>query len=314
MPSLDQRVARSRKQGIALLTVLWAVVMISLIATTFLRDIRTQAQLARNGLDVAQARALADAAVHRAVYAVSELAFEDRWRADGRVYRWSFADGVVRISIRDETGKVDLNAAPEALLRGLFLAAGATDESAAALADAVADFRDSDDLRRPNGAEDADYEAADLERGAKDAPFDKVTELRTVIGMTVELYERVAPAVTVYSGLPTIDPLSAPPLALLAVPGADAAEIERFLAERAEAKSEFELESLTISSLDGADDYLSSEDSALVFSVQAEAHGSSGGIFVRDAVVGLGSGDGRPFSIMAWKRGAGPLATPPSIE
>src|SRR5882672_7761736 len=56
-------------------------------------------------------------------------------------------------------------------------------------------------LRRnlQNGAEDADYAAAGLAYGAKDAPFAMTEELLQVPGMTRELFDRVAPDITVYS-------------------------------------------------------------------------------------------------------------------
>ena len=57
----------------------------------------------------------------------------------------------------DETAKIDLNAAGEVLLRGLFTSVGGADpDLALRLVDAVMDWRDADDLRRPNGAEAAE--------------------------------------------------------------------------------------------------------------------------------------------------------------
>ena len=78
------------------------------------------------------------------------------------------------MSIQDEDGKIDLNAAPDELLRGLFVSAGLDEDAGAALVDAIVDFRDEDDLTRLNGAEDRDYADAGLPYGAKDAPFEAV--------------------------------------------------------------------------------------------------------------------------------------------
>ena len=96
----------------------------------------------------------------------------------------------MRIAIRDEGGKIDLNAAPNELLHGLFLSVacagrdgegvGLDDRQADALVDAIRDFADEDELQRLNGAEDRDYEDAGLPWGAKDAPFRAVEELHRV--------------------------------------------------------------------------------------------------------------------------------------
>jgi general secretion pathway protein K len=51
------------------------------------------------------------------------------------------------------------------------------------------------------GAEDSDYAAAGLAWGAKDAPFETVTELEQVLGMRPALFRSLAPYVTVHSAL-----------------------------------------------------------------------------------------------------------------
>ncbi len=198
-------------RGLALVTVLWVLVLLSLVAASFTRTIRTEINLTRNLIDNAEAEALADAGVYRAIHELlspqsegllspqienlltlssepaaarrrierdlrSELGetffpeagdpFVDGWRTDGTVHVWSFGDGRVRLSIQDEDGKIDLNAAPDELLQGLFLSAGLDQDAAATLVDAIADFRDADDLHRLQGAEDQDYADAGLPWGA----------------------------------------------------------------------------------------------------------------------------------------------------
>ena len=59
--------------------------------------------------------------------------------------------------------------------------------------DAIADFRDPDDLRRLNGAEDADYQSAGLKHGAKDGPFKAIEELQQVLGVDHDLYKVARP-------------------------------------------------------------------------------------------------------------------------
>ena len=80
-----------------------------------------------------------------------------------------------------------------------------------AIAGAIVDWRDGDDLTQPmGGAEDPQYAAAGLPYGAKDAPFDTVAELEQVLGMPRTLFERAAEHLTVFSGLPQPDQRFAP--------------------------------------------------------------------------------------------------------
>src|SRR4029077_8905250 len=101
------------------------------------------------------------------------------------------ANSTVHISVQDEASKIDLNQAPEALLAVLFESVGIDPDKAQSLADAIADFRDADNLTRPRGAEEAEYRSAGLARGPKNAPFQMTEELQQVLGMTAEIYGRV---------------------------------------------------------------------------------------------------------------------------
>jgi Type II secretion system (T2SS), protein K len=186
-----------RERGIALLMVLWALVLLALLATVFGGNARTEVFLARNLVENAQAEALADAGLYRAIAGLTKEPREGGFRGDGRVYTWHASGGEVRFSIRDEGGKIDINQASETLLRELFVALGVEPKHSADLADAIVDFRDEDSSKRPNGAEERDYVAAGLPYGPKNEPFELVDELIYVLGMTPDLYRKVAPLVSV---------------------------------------------------------------------------------------------------------------------
>jgi general secretion pathway protein K len=82
----------------------------------------------------------------------------------------------------------------EWLLRGLDV----SPEKAVALAAAIVDFRDEDDVPGVNGAESAAYRAAGLAQGPKNAPFETVTELDQVLGMDLALLNRLRVVATVH--------------------------------------------------------------------------------------------------------------------
>ena len=352
--AVRQRIVSQR--GIALLIVLWGLVLLAVIAASFASGTRTETMLARNLVDNAKARALADAGVHRAIFellapksegllspqilklltlssdpaaarrrierelrselgqtsqAETEGPFVDRWRTDGTVYLWPFGGGWVSVSIQDEDGKIDLNAAADELLRGLFLSVGLDEDASAALVDAIVDFRDEDDLHRLNGAEDRDYADAGLPYGAKDAPFEAVEELQQVLGMTRRIYQRVAPALTVHSGRRGIDPRVAPREALLALRGIGSEEVESLLAAREEGETE---------NLPGAQGHETASRERM-FTIRAEAEAESGAVFVREAVVEpIGArhaafpGSKDLFRIRAWRQGRRAIVEEPQDE
>ncbi len=178
---------------------LWTLTLLSIIALSLALDARSSARIAHNTADNATARAAADAGIQRAILDLITVPDVKKFRTDGAVYVWMFANSTVHISVQDEASKVDLNKAPEAALAALFDSVGVDPVKAQSLADAIADFRDPDNFSRPRGAEESDYRAAGLAWGPKNAPFQAIEELQQVLGMTAEIYQRVATNLTIYS-------------------------------------------------------------------------------------------------------------------
>jgi hypothetical protein len=78
------RGARSGGQGgLALVVVLWVLVLLALMAASFTRTTRTEVNITRNLIDNAEAEALADAGVYRAVLALLDPDPAQRPRRDG---------------------------------------------------------------------------------------------------------------------------------------------------------------------------------------------------------------------------------------
>jgi general secretion pathway protein K len=131
---------------------------------------------------------------------------------------WSFDDALVQVRIESEAGKIDINRAEEGLLRALPMAVGLDEEKAAAIADAILDWRDDNDLKRNNGAEDRDYARAGRgTSGAADRPFNDPAELRYLLPIDQATWTRLAPLVTIYSGAATPERTKALPLVRRAV-------------------------------------------------------------------------------------------------
>jgi general secretion pathway protein K len=209
---------KARIGGAALLLVMWLVLLLSALVAGYAMSARIES-LQGNG----SARGLVAAGAARAgvEYAVARMLDPDparRWAVDGRRNDWAFAGIPVQVEVRDEAAKIDINAAPAGLLEKFFVRLGQPREAATRLAGAILDWRDADTLTQPaGGAEDADYAAAGLAWGAKDAPFETVSELEQVLGMTPALYAAAEPYLTVYTGAVLPDARFADPLVLAAM-------------------------------------------------------------------------------------------------
>lgn len=196
----------SRSRGAALLLVMWLVALLAALVGAFALSARIehlQGRVLHHGVIGEQA---ARAGLEYALLRVVDPDPFTQWVPDGRPYDWRFAGVEVQVRLVDESGKVDLNAADLPLLAALMTGLGAEPVQARQLAAAILDWRDPDDLVQPaGGAETAQYLAAGLPYGAKNAPFETVSELELILGMPQALYARMAEHVTVYSGAPTPD-------------------------------------------------------------------------------------------------------------
>lgn len=193
--------AKRMQRGAALLLVMWLILLLSGLVAGYAAVARIES-MQGNGL--ARGVAAREAARAGVEYAAARLLDADparRWAADGREYRFRFDDAEVEVSVRDEQGKIDLNATDHGLLLGFFVALGESRDAANRLAGAIMDWRDPDNLTQPaGGAEDADYASAGLGWGAKDAPFETVAELEQVLGMRPALFAAAEQYLTVYTG------------------------------------------------------------------------------------------------------------------
>lgn len=188
-------------RGAALLLVLWLVALLTALVGAYALTARIEALQGRVGSRGAMAQEIARAGMEYALVRVADRNPETHWQPNGRAYAWRFDGHDVQVRIIDETGKVDLNQADVPLLSRLMQALGEPPDASDALAAAIVDWRDADDLGQPvGGAEDGDYAAAGRPYGAKDAPFETIAELEQVLGMTPDLYARLEPFLTLYSG------------------------------------------------------------------------------------------------------------------
>lgn len=282
------------QRGAALLIVLWMLLLLSLLAAAFVATTRSDLAIARNEVETARARVLADAGIARAAVALADPDPRKRWRTDGTQYRWAFGGGAIAVSIVGESGKIDLNAAPPEVLQSLFRKAGAGD-AAADLAKAVLDRR-----QPQQGVQQAGDTRATID--PNEPAFATIDDLGRIPGMTAPLLHAVLPLVTVLSRVPTVDPNAAPREVLLALPFADPGDIDAFLAARAQQAQGNAVPAPLPSSIAR---YLAPAAISAV-TIRAAATTDGGAVFVREALVQMRDAQGVPFVVRRWTRSVTP--------
>jgi len=286
------------QRGIALIAVLWITVLLTVIASGFAFSMRGGALAARNTMSIAQARAAADGAVARVAFELSRPRnTPDVWLPDGRVRSWSDGEIAISSTAVDESALIDLNAATDPLLKGLLENVGGLDpDTSEHVLEAILDWRDPDDLRRPNGAEADDYRAAGLKYVPTNAKFEAVGELQRVLGVTPALMARIAGSLTVYSQQRGINPATAPRDSLLALPGVAPEQVDAFIASRSDALAN----QLPVPPFPPAQAFTGTSP---VWRIHVEARTSDGVTFARDAVVRPQNDPRQPMVVLLWQEG-----------
>jgi len=293
------RIFANTDRGIILIAVLWIVLLLSVIALGFVRTTRTEVRIAANVVENARAKAMAEAGINAAIIHLLADSDEEPWIPDGRRYALPFGRDRVEISLYDETGKIDLNKGSPAHLAALFRVAGVADQESEELVSAILDWRDADSLRRIGGAEAADYRRAGLSYGPKNAEFDDVTELLQVLGMTPELFARVQPGLTVYSGRAVINWKEAPEIVLRAIYERSPDKVATILDERATRDpTEFRGTYPDIARIGR----FVRRARRGTYTIRAYVETEKGSAFIRDAVVKLTGDADRPVIIQGWRQ------------
>jgi general secretion pathway protein K len=295
---------RTSQRGVALVLVMWVAVLLTVIAGSFIVERRTEMLVVSNSVSMARAEAIADAGIQRAVFEIYRNDNSpEAWKRDGTRYSMTFDNTPVAVEIRDESAKIDINTAYEPLLRGLLVSSGLPDDEASRVLDAILDWRDPDDLKRPNGAEAPDYNAAGLTYKPANGPFQAIEELQLVLGMRPELYRRIAPFITVYSRAPGVNTQLASREVLLSLPGATTEAVDEYLSRREAARAAGQPLPVFPTPLPGPAGF------TMVASIRAQTQLDDGTAFVREAVAILRPAPRRPVTFLAWRQLAVPLAS-----
>lgn len=202
-----------------MLSVLWVVTGLSVIVASSLSAVRTDIQLTRTHLRLAQARAFAEAGVYWAIYSLLEPRSTSQPGIPEEPVELAWAGARVTLRIENESGKIDINTASSRLIENALLRAGLDGTRARLLTDELE--RD----RQQAAAQDSGNED-------RDPRFHSVEDFVAGLDVPVEIKKRLVSRLTVYNGREGINPLAAGREALLTVPGMSEGRADSYLEQR----------------------------------------------------------------------------------
>lgn len=205
--------ASRSQRGLALVSVLWGVAILSIVAAAMLTSSLTTAYVGRNVWNATRGATLDEAAINRTILALMDSRAKSQPRVDGAARIVTFDGSPVKVWIQDESGRINLNLADKDTLQSLFQSAGIAQDAAATLSDRIIA------LRAPSPA-------------GSPAVFHTVDDVRRVPGMTDALYARILPLITVYGRNGAVNTAVAPRAVLLALPNANENSVADLLRDR----------------------------------------------------------------------------------
>jgi general secretion pathway protein K len=260
---------RHHAGGFALIVVIWVLGLVLLLGTAITVGVRYRTRADSSLLDSQRAEAAAESAVNLAI--LLHLSKNGREKTPFPLTCGMPGGEQVTISVTEEAGKVDLNAASPRTLLKLFIGLTQDRTEGERIATAILAYR---------SAAAATGQAAPPNE-AKPRAFQSVMELEAVEGATPELFRAALPLVTVRSGRIEPDPAAAPD-ALRDALGLPKDATSGPTAPRAQTKGEI--------------------------TIRADVGASTNARFIREALVSLRPENVRLFEIREWRRGdAGPF-------
>jgi general secretion pathway protein K len=257
------------QQGFILVSVIWIVGLIAVMATAFAMTVRSHTLTIGNNLYNAKAEAISDGMVR---YLIVKMLKADSAhsanRSDGSASLCSWADVAnILFRIQDQGGLVDVNTASPALLQKLLARLRLDAVKQDALLDALENYKAPSSQSNLGSAQH--YSSKNF--GPKNQPLSSLDELDQVPGFSSEVLKQIRPLVTVYSQQAGIDP-NRSPAGLLKMLGSESVPAE-----------------------------FTSPSPQKVFSIDVLSELRNGARFHRQAMIAVLGQPDRPFSILSWQ-------------
>ncbi len=234
-----KRPPNSSQKGIALLMVIWVLTFLTVMVLSFSLAVRSEVYSTLSFKEDMANKFLAEAGIERSIMEIfyrntnkdQKIVLEGRevLKTDGTEYSGRAGKGYYSFSIKDESGKININYLSDntrIIFFNLLVNYGLSEEQANTVADSVLDWKDEDELHRLSGAESDYYMSLPNPYKSKNSKFDTLEELLLVKGMTLEILygdgakkKGIANSLTIYSNTNVINIKSASIEVLMAIPG-----------------------------------------------------------------------------------------------
>jgi general secretion pathway protein K len=187
--------------GVILIGLLWILTVLAVICLSFSKESFVEMSAARNAQSMVGSYYAARAGIAITTFQL----FEKRLAAsqtnaqttqttttvdplDLGVTTGTYGGASYQVNFKDESGKINVNAANAQQLILLAEATGIGENEANIISDSILDWRDSDKNARTNGAEDDYYQALTPAYKAKNANLETIEELLLIRGITTDYF------------------------------------------------------------------------------------------------------------------------------
>lgn len=262
------------QRGFALVTVIWGLGLILLLGGTLVVGAKYRSRIASADTSIARASAAAESAINLAIAATlipegkTKFPLQCRMPGGERAF----------VTVEEEIGKVDLNTASKPILERLFAALANDKAVGERIAGEILRARST----TPRSAGEAGSPSASVTSG-KQGPrlgFTSIMELDQMAGMSLRLFRKAVPFITISSGRTAPAGEAASP-ALVEVLGLNSppAQPRRILASGN-------------------------------VTVRVDVTSGDGSRLVREALIDFDGGTGQPYVIREWRLGTSILPPP----
>lgn len=263
--------------GIALVAVLWIISGLAVVVATVLAQTRTDVRLTRTHVDLAKARTMAEAGIYRGVYELLRSRDTVRFGLPETMPRLTWDDSVVAVRIRNEAGKIDVNTAPEALIRSMFAKAGVSAARTRQLAEQYSRLRGFDD--------------GSAVTQSRHTRFASIEAFAARMNLSPKVWQTISSWITVHNGQPGVNPYVADEEVLAIIPGFNPALLDSPFRRGSPDR-------LRTRSTRPARQYFTDRLSP-VYTIAARA--TVGGVSTTvEATIEMSAHRNRPYTILAW--------------
>jgi general secretion pathway protein K len=225
VPAINDGEGQSpREQGFVLLVVLWVLTSAAVLVSTFSGAVRGSTASAISEVSWTKSQVLLDAGLEIAAAHLIDMDESRRWSGKGTKHTITFADATLTITTFDTSGMIDLNKTDDEVLHAFFRKFTGSAVQANQLTAAVMQAREDASGNRQN----ASLKVARVTNTFSEQPaFSDVRQLARTSGLSTEVFDRMAPYLTVFNADGLINPLVATRVVLESIPVLSRTDVDR---------------------------------------------------------------------------------------